>query len=294
MHQMIREQGQEQEICHRDEHVRPDLGSNTARSEQISFSFPSNTILRMGSRGTLVQKLQEALAAQGIGVTIDGIFGNGTHNAVRQYQRNKGLLIDGIAGPGTLSSLGGSSQQTSQAQIQDCKTKHIIFPGDSLWTIAEHYYGDGGRWREIAEANNLTSYSILTAGQEINIPNVPAQQVSDSGTTSVPTQEETATTADTPEPTQVASSEQTEDQAPASQQGAGGMAPRDPIPLNQHSGLNRVMAEIYNKYGAYIKTKAVNLGIGTAAAAGVLKCESGGEGFSDNGKMIIRFENHIF
>jgi len=28
--------------------------------------------------------------------------------------------------------------------------------------------------------------------------------------------------------------------------------------------------------------------------AGVLKAESSGNGFASNGKMIIRFENHVF
>lgn len=295
MHQHRREQSQEQEICSPQDKSERDLGSNSARAQQVSFSFPSSTVLRVGSRGNLVKKLQEALVGQGISLSVDGVFGSGTHNAVRQYQRSKGLQIDGVAGQGTLTSLGGSHKQQERVEIQDCKIKHIIFPGDSLWTIAQHYYGDGARWKEIADANNLTSYSILSAGQELNIPNAPNLQESDHTASLSPTPEELKSSGDAPSPTERANTEQDENQVARAQQGeGGGMTPSDPIPLNQYSGLNRTMAEIYNKFGAYIKTKAVNLGISTAGAAGVLKCESGGEGFSDNGKMIIRFENHIF
>lgn len=294
MHQKRQTQDQEQEVCFPEENAVRELGSNSVRTQQVSFSFPSNTVLRIGSRGALVKKLQEALVAQGSLISTDGIFGAGTHNAVRQYQRSKGLLIDGVAGQGTLTSLGGSHKQQEKVEVKDCEVKHIIFPGDSLWTIAQHYYGDGGRWKEIADANNLTSYSILNAGQELNIPNAPTQQVSDLANSPSPTPEELNSSGDVPSPTQAATTEHDENQAAKPQQEGGGMTPSDPIPLQQYSGLNRTMAEIYNKFGAYIKAKAVNLGISTAGAAGVLKCESGGEGFSDNGNMIIRFENHIF
>ena len=72
------------------------------------------------------------------------------------------------------------------------------------------------------------------------------------------------------------------------------MAAPDPIGLSGLSGLRRAMAEIYNDKGAYIKRKASELGISASAAAAVLHVESGGRGFGGDGRMIIRFENHVF
>lgn len=60
------------------------------------------------------------------------------------------------------------------------------------------------------------------------------------------------------------------------------------------SGLQRKMAEIYNKHGTFLEEQSRALGIPVEAAAAVLYVESGGRGFSSTGKMIIRFENHIF
>lgn len=66
-------------------------------------------ILRSGSRGSEVTKLQNALKAAGFDPgPIDGIYGPKTAAAVRKYQTSKGLTVDGIAGPQTMGSLYGS------------------------------------------------------------------------------------------------------------------------------------------------------------------------------------------
>jgi peptidoglycan hydrolase-like protein with peptidoglycan-binding domain len=53
------------------------------------------------SAGASVSALQSAL-----GITPDGVYGPNTRRAVRNYQRNQGLAVDGIAGPVTLAHLG--------------------------------------------------------------------------------------------------------------------------------------------------------------------------------------------
>ena len=57
-------------------------------------------LLRVGSRGTTVRALQEALK-----IGADGIFGNGTKAAVEAFQAENGLVVDGMAGPKTLAKL---------------------------------------------------------------------------------------------------------------------------------------------------------------------------------------------
>jgi Phage-related lysozyme (muraminidase) len=60
------------------------------------------TTLKMGSRGTDVTYLQQRLTARGYGVgAIDGVFGIKTLEAVRAFQAENNLVIDGIAGPKT-------------------------------------------------------------------------------------------------------------------------------------------------------------------------------------------------
>lgn len=73
-------------------------------------------VLRKGDRGEAVKLLQMLLEKQGIstaktssrtmtGKGIDGIFGRGTERAVKQFQRNESLTMDGIVGPASWQEL---------------------------------------------------------------------------------------------------------------------------------------------------------------------------------------------
>ena len=62
---------------------------------------------RQGSSGSVVTQIQKKLASEGYyKASIDGIYGSRTAAAVRSYQRDKGLKVDGICGPETLGALG--------------------------------------------------------------------------------------------------------------------------------------------------------------------------------------------
>lgn len=57
-------------------------------------------VLKLGSKGNEVKALQEKL-----NLKADGIFGPLTEEAVKDFQRSKGLEVDGIVGNNTLSKL---------------------------------------------------------------------------------------------------------------------------------------------------------------------------------------------
>jgi tetratricopeptide (TPR) repeat protein len=50
--------------------------------------------------------------------------------------------------------------------------RHVVAPGDTLYKIAQRYYGSGAKWPEILEANRdqLKSESSVRAGMELRIP----------------------------------------------------------------------------------------------------------------------------
>lgn len=58
------------------------------------------TLYKKGSRGSVVILIQQALH-----LLPDGIFGNQTEDAVKEFQKEKGLKPDGIVGPSTMSKL---------------------------------------------------------------------------------------------------------------------------------------------------------------------------------------------
>lgn len=64
-------------------------------------------MLRTGSRGDAVRKLQELLNAKGYTCgSVDGIFGSKTYAAVLAFQKANGLAADGIVGSLTWAKLG--------------------------------------------------------------------------------------------------------------------------------------------------------------------------------------------
>jgi hypothetical protein len=60
------------------------------------------------------------------------------------------------------------------------------------------------------------------------------------------------------------------------------------------SFLERLLARVWNRYGAALIAEAQRLQVDPTFAAALLALESGGNGFDPGGRMVIRFENHIF
>jgi hypothetical protein len=56
----------------------------------------------------------------------------------------------------------------------------------------------------------------------------------------------------------------------------------------------RLVARTWNSQGGLLTTLSNIIGVEVAAAVAVLCVESSGRGFSPDGRMIIRFENHVF
>lgn len=62
--------------------------------------------LKKGASGNITKLLQEKLVKLGYNTNgVDGIFGNGTYSAVREFQKTRGLSVDGIVGQNTWRKL---------------------------------------------------------------------------------------------------------------------------------------------------------------------------------------------
>lgn len=62
-------------------------------------------VLKRGSKGELVELLQELLVVRGYIIVIDGDFGPKTEEAVKDFQNKQHLTVDGIVGPMTWNAL---------------------------------------------------------------------------------------------------------------------------------------------------------------------------------------------
>ncbi|OIJ18513.1 hypothetical protein BKP45_13180 [Anaerobacillus alkalidiazotrophicus] len=87
--------------------IRNELRNSSAKGSTPSTSTGGH-ILRLGSKGEEVRKLQNDLLKAGEELPrfgADGDFGSETEAAVRSFQQKHGLKVDGIAGPKTLGKL---------------------------------------------------------------------------------------------------------------------------------------------------------------------------------------------
>ena len=50
--------------------------------------------------------------------------------------------------------------------------RHVVAQGDTLYKIAQRYYGNGSKWPEILEANRdvLKNENAVRPGMELRIP----------------------------------------------------------------------------------------------------------------------------
>lgn len=98
----------------RDVHIEVDgiVGKNTWDALNSVFVKPiavyPEYLIKKGQQGENVKKVQAKLIEKGYSCGncgTDGIFGNGTYNAVIAFQRANGLGVDGIVGPKTWEKL---------------------------------------------------------------------------------------------------------------------------------------------------------------------------------------------
>jgi hypothetical protein len=69
--------------------------------------------IRYGSSGDDVKELQRLLNSNGYNLDVDGQWGDLTEDAVRKYQKQSGLSVDGIVGTQTWGALYGGNKTTA-------------------------------------------------------------------------------------------------------------------------------------------------------------------------------------
>lgn len=108
-----------------------------------------NGVLVNGSKGDEVQAMQQKLSdlgylgKDGKPLVADGDFGPGTLEAVKQFQRDHQLTVDGKAGGETLGALDAATQQRAQAAEQE---RAAAEP-----TMASPGHADNPRYQQVVE-----------------------------------------------------------------------------------------------------------------------------------------------
>jgi peptidoglycan hydrolase-like protein with peptidoglycan-binding domain len=100
-------------------------------TRHVVVSWP---LVQKGDRGQRVVAIQYLLNEHGISLTVDGVFGDGTDRAVRDFQRRNNLPQDGKVGPATWMKLvvlvkkgsRGSAVQAVQSNLSVSYGYHYV------------------------------------------------------------------------------------------------------------------------------------------------------------------------
>lgn len=82
---------------------------------------------KYGSSGSEVTQIQKKLKNWGYYTgSVDGIYGSKTVAAVKKFQSKNGLVVDGIAGPKTLSAMGITSSSNSNSSSSNSSNLNLL------------------------------------------------------------------------------------------------------------------------------------------------------------------------
>lgn len=102
-------------------------------------TIPVIKLVSWGTRGGLVRQTQEKLKELGYYTgTPDGVFGIRTYEAIRRFQADNGLKVDGIAGIDTLQAL-GISVGTGTSGVGETETSDY---DDDIYLLASIIHGE--------------------------------------------------------------------------------------------------------------------------------------------------------
>lgn len=123
------------------------------------------TFYKRGSTGAVVKQIQEALF-----LLADGIYGAITEDAVKVFQRENGLTVDGIVGPATLAKLIPQRLKKSERKITEIIVHCSATPEGRDYTV-----DDIRRWHKQRGYSDVGYHYIvyrngqLVQGRDINV-----------------------------------------------------------------------------------------------------------------------------
>lgn len=103
--------------------------SNGSKAETTPAEETPRTILKRGMKGEDVRRLQQRLIELGYALPkygADGEYGSETATAVKAFQRDRNLTVDGIAGEATLAALYAGQDNTYTVTLHNVPEAEAI------------------------------------------------------------------------------------------------------------------------------------------------------------------------
>ena len=125
---------------------------------QGSSTFPT---VRMGATGEVVTSIQYLLRHRGADIVVDGDFGEQTQGAVRDFQKSKGLTVDGVVGPRTWQALIVTVKRGDQGDAVSAVQSQLTARGQDV--VVDGDFGDQthGAVRDFQKSKGLTVDGVV-------------------------------------------------------------------------------------------------------------------------------------
>lgn len=153
--------------------VTGELGPRTrAQLGALGRPLVARRVLVQGAYGWDVSALQFLLARSGHLrlLDVDGHFGASTKAGLLRFQRTRGLAVDGVAGPATLTSFGHGRRTpvvAASAPAVASTITYVVRPGDTLTAIAAKHKTTV---RALAKANGIEAENLVIEGAKLRLP----------------------------------------------------------------------------------------------------------------------------
>ncbi|WP_280233491.1 LysM peptidoglycan-binding domain-containing protein [Nocardia cyriacigeorgica] len=151
----------------------------------LVLSEPGNVVWSSGTHGQGVDRavLQEdgnfVLYKGDTGVWSTKTHGKSVDRVTLQADRN--FVVYGTDGVGLWSTRtntdtpivveeAAAAPAAEEVPPPPAPRTHTVEPGDTLWAVAERFYGDGNRFHEIAAASGIDNPDAIGVGQVLTIP----------------------------------------------------------------------------------------------------------------------------
>ena len=129
----------------------------------VTAAHGESNLLKIGSKGDAVLEVQQLLKAQGCySGELDGDFGSGTEQAVKDFQKKQGLTADGVVGPQTMAALQRAGSATTVRTSRGALPNRAL-PGsrETSGQLAASETEQSSASEEVQQAaNETTQYSV--------------------------------------------------------------------------------------------------------------------------------------
>ncbi len=115
------------------------FNSGYKSEDYLSMPYVQTAVLRQGASGGEVKELQRRLKEWGYyNGAVDGIYGSGTVEAVKKFQKKNGLTVDGIAGKATFAALG----MNDSVRVLENEQQGSNYTSSDLYLLAKCIYAE--------------------------------------------------------------------------------------------------------------------------------------------------------